>query len=470
MSAAIKPYGIHWFRRDLRLEGNGALEWNVARHEGRVLGLFCFDRVFLARPDFSPARFAFFLRTLQALRADLRRAGGDLLCLDRGPDEAFARLLRDLGARGPAAVSFCRDYEPFALDRDARLQELLERKHGLLVQTERDHLLIEPPELLKPDRKSPYYQVFTPFRNRWLKLAHEPDFASRWDRSWRVPKLRLRWSEVLPTAHGLDVLDRYVKNVRCEIPLPEAGHAAAFARLSEFRKKLGAYGKQRDFPAVAGTSQLSIYFKNGSLTVPEAICRLDLDPKPAKNPDRFLTELIWREFYYHLLAHFPRVESEAFVRRYNKIRWSDNERWFRAWCEGRTGFPIVDAGMRQLNQTGWMHNRVRMIVASFLVKDLHINWQWGERYFMQKLLDGDLAPNNGGWQWAASTGSDPVPYFRVFNPTLQSRKFDPSGEYIRRWVPELSGLDKREIHEPRHPIVDHAAQKEKAIAMFRHFR
>jgi deoxyribodipyrimidine photo-lyase len=473
----LKPYGLHWFRRDLRLEGNRGLEWNLKRHDGRVLGLFCFDRKFLAREDFSPDRFAFFLKTLAALRDEIRARGGDLLCLDVGPDDGFATLLQKLGpAHAPGAVSFNRDYEPFALDRDARISAWLEGRHGLLVHTERDHLLIEPSELRKPDPKSPYYQVFTPFKKKWLKLVAEDEFAARWHRDWKPARAKLTWPEVLAHASSArgtdihDVLDRYLESSlrAATVPIPEAGHAAALRSLEAFAGgRLRHYDRARDLPAMPGTSQLSIFFKNGSLTVPETISRLELIGDRGPKAGQYLVELVWREFYYHLLAHFPRVETESFNRKYARLKWSDNEKWFGAWCEGRTGYPIVDAGMRQLNQTGWMHNRVRMIVASFLVKDLHLNWQWGERYFMRKLLDGDLAPNNGGWQWAASTGADPVPYFRVFNPTLQGKRFDRDGEYIRRWVPELAGLSRDEIHEPRDPIVDHATQKTKAIAMFK---
>jgi deoxyribodipyrimidine photo-lyase len=233
---------------------------------------------------------------------------------------------------------------------------------------------------------------------------------------------------------------------------------------------LGQYDEARDIPGIPGTSQMSIFLKNGSITVAQIIAACKL------TDGKYLNELIWREFYYHILAHRPDVETSAFHEKYNKLQWQNKESYFNAWQEGKTGYPIVDAGMRQLQETGWMHNRVRMIVASFLTKDLLIDYRWGENHFMKLLLDGDLAPNNGGWQWAASTGCDPQPYFRIFNPVLQSQRYDPDGDYIRRYVPELKDFDSKEIHEPwnsskksTYPkrIVIHAEQKEKALQLFK---
>jgi deoxyribodipyrimidine photo-lyase len=213
-----------------------------------------------------------------------------------------------------------------------------------------------------------------------------------------------------------------------------------------------------------------MFFKNGSLTPAQVIAHLGLETTPLKSdrgPTKFLKEIVWREFYYSILWHRPDVEKTAFLPHYADLAWENRKDWFEAWKEGRTGYPIVDAGMRQLKSTGWMHNRVRMIVASFLTKDLLIDWRWGENHFMKELLDGDLAPNNGGWQWAASTGCDPQPYFRIFNPELQSRRFDPDGTYIRAHVPELANLSADEIHLPRSPMIDHQAQKAKALALFK---
>ncbi len=260
-----------------------------------------------------------------------------------------------------------------------------------------------------------------------------------------------------------DRLDAVSAGIQARVPTPKAGSLAAWGALESFRRRLADYGDARDIPSTNGTSHFSIYFKNGSLTVAQVIAALGLKAfarGAGGGPAKFLSELIWREFYYCILFHFPRVETTAFLEKYADLKWENREDWFAAWCEGRTGFPIVDAGMRQLNTTGWMHNRVRMIVASFLTKDLLIDWKWGEKYFMERLLDGDLAPNNGGWQWAASTGCDPQPYFRIFNPHLQEKKFDPKGEYVLRYLPEVDS-----DRYPR-PIVDHAVQREKALALY----
>jgi deoxyribodipyrimidine photo-lyase len=271
------------------------------------------------------------------------------------------------------------------------------------------------------------------------------------------PSFSLDWRKLgAPLPDRLDAyLARYPHPRDSVVP----GLEAALAELREFgRERMDAYAHARDLPAVRGTSRLSVYFKNGSLTVPQAIAALEL---PGKHGEKFMSELVWREFYYHILWNLPEAETQAIIPQYRDIPWENDPRLFDAWKEGMTGFPLVDAGMRELRATGWMHNRVRMVVASFLTKDLHVDWRWGERYFMNELLDGDLAPNNGGWQWAASTGCDAQPYFRIFNPTLQAQRFDPDQEYIRRWVPELdtSAYPK--------PIVDHSARAKTAVAMYK---
>lgn len=489
-----EPYGVHWFRRDLRVAGNPGLRWSWQEHKGRVLGLFCFDAKFLARPDFSADRFAFFLATLEKLRDELRAAGGDLLVLDRAPGEAFPLLwqaLADAGGARPATVSFNRDYEPFARERDERVTALL-HEGGVAVHTECDHLLIEPEELRKDEgtaKDQPrYYQVYSAFARRWFELLDTPRVRGR----LQAQKQGLQYLEALaagPDAHrGLfaltwkalfgkasppdDHLRRFVEETspRVRVPLPDAGALAARARLAAFRKHLSAYKTERDRPGTDGTSRLSIYFKNGSLTTAQVIAALNLQSAEfgeGTGKSIYLRELAWREFYYHVLWHRPDVEQRAFLPQFRDLAWENRQDWFEAWKAGRTGYPIVDAGMRQLAETGWMHNRVRMIVASFLTKDLLIDWRWGERHFMERLLDGDLAPNNGGWQWAASTGCDPQPYFRIFNPTLQGKRFDPDGAYVRQFLPERRADDARALHEPRQPIIDHAKQKPKALALYK---
>jgi len=492
-----KPYAIHWFRRDLRLQHNTILNEKIKAYGGRVLGFFCFDPVFLGRPDFSVNRFSFFLNTLADLKKSMQAAGGDLLVLDEGPEKSFTRLLTHCKKHSiplPAAVSWNRDYEPFARARDERITSLLKNEFGISCFTSRDHLIIEPHEIEVGSTKS-FYKVYTPFKNKWQECLISPDMRLRIptsdiNESTSPCRLNMQWKDLFSKSEPFtDQLERYQKDTlkKVSVPIPAAGVQAAQNSLQEFLENgIDAYDVGRDFPDRPGTSKLSIYLKNGSLTTAQILGHLvqkaggfkQLLTK-SKNPtptQKYLSELIWREFYYHILYHRPEVEKTAFNPKYKDIEWENNEEHFQAWCDGLTGFPMVDAGMRQLKETGWMHNRVRMIVASFLTKDLLIDWRWGEQYFMKTLLDGDLAPNNGGWQWAASTGCDPQPYFRIFNPTLQGKRFDPEGNYIRKYLPELKDVEDRYIHEPwlsskkrtyPAPIVDHRQQSLKAIALFR---
>ena len=482
----MKSYGIHWFRRDLRIKGNLGLEWSFKRHQGRVLGVFCFDSNFLSREDFSVNRFAFFMDSLESLKRELQARGGDLKVIDCMPGRAFDQLFRLLQQNQiplPSTVSWCRDYEPFARQRDHQMESLLTQKWGVHVQTERDHLLLEPWEVTKDSapQESAFYQVYTPFSKRWFQAFHSPVIQERLKSQNQAlagtTPFSLTWKELLGASlheHSIlrDALGemKQKNNARVSIPIPKAGHAEGLEVLHRFQERLNSYSTDRDLPAVEGTSRLSMFLKNGSLSVSQIIEALKLQSTAFKSESgqtRFLKELVWREFYYSILYHCPRVEHEAFIQKYNSIPWENREEYFEAWKEGKTGYPIVDAGMRQLKETGWMHNRVRMIVASFLTKDLLVSWQWGENYFMKTLLDGDLAPNNGGWQWAASTGCDPQPYFRIFNPVLQGKKFDPQGQYVRRWLPELKNVSDRYIHEPKDPIVLHESRRIKALALYK---
>lgn len=493
-----EPWGIHWFRRDLRLPGNPALGWNWKQTRGRALGIFCFDPMFLSRPDFSVDRFGFFLKTLADLKTQLVAAGGDLLVLDQGPREAFPKLfecLRNSRVDPPRWISWNRDYEPFARERDAWIEAYLEKNQATEVHTERDHLIIEPSELinessLKSSKHRAFYSVYSPFSRKWLEIFKAQDLRVRITEQRKAmdgpsPAFKLTWQQLFPRGQAPeDSLDDYLHDVlkRTRVPLPDAGHSAALKRLREFSRSLTPYHEQRDFPDRDATSGMSLYLKNGSITTSQILAELDL-PRSSDEPvlgktgrTKFLQELLWREFYYHILWHCPWVERESFLRVYRDLPWENNEAWFEAWKQGQTGYPIVDAGMRELAHTGRMHNRVRMIVASFLTKDLLIDWRWGERYFMERLLDGDLASNNGGWQWAASTGCDPQPYFRIFNPELQSKKFDPQGRYIKKWIPELSRLSGSSVHRPSplesggrypSPLVDHSEQRKRALALYK---
>jgi deoxyribodipyrimidine photo-lyase len=498
-------WGIHWFRRDLRIAGNSALQWSWKRNQGKVVGLFCFDSKFLSRSDFSHNRFAFFLETLFKLKDELLLAGSDLWVVDSQPQEAFPKIradLKEMGASSFCSVSFNRDYEPFARKRDKNVTALLQEVLGVEVHTDRDHLLLEPWEVLKSEGESSnFYQIYSPYAKKWFEKLKSGEISRRLneqkaglrylDQGLGHPSeekiFSLKWRDIWKNQKPSyeDSLELFKTNnqKKVTVDLPLSGSFNAYRKLNDFKGKLDPYGEKRDFPGIEGTSKLSIYFKNGSLTVSQVIAVLGLNHLEYKSDagaTKYLKELVWREFYYSILYNKPEVESNSFLEKYKELKWENNEELFEAWKQGLTGFPIVDAGMRQLKQEGWMHNRVRMIVASFLTKDLLIDWRWGENHFMKELLDGDLAPNNGGWQWAASTGCDPQPYFRIFNPELQSLKFDPNGDYIGKYVPELAGLNPQQLHAPHKlgpgflkkikypaPIVDHAQRKLKAVELFK---
>lgn len=473
--SSTKDFGIHWFRRDLRIAGNENLRHNWKRHQGRVLGLFCFDAAFLGREDFSSVRFSFFLKTLKQLQHEMRSQGGDLLVIDEAPEKVLSVLAEKLK---PSLITWGKDYEPYARKRDEKVSQLLQAR-GIATYSGRDHLLFEPHEILKDDGS--FYQVYSPYFKKWSAAFYSEEGQKRLEAQSRIAGyyerlesqslekiFSIKWSE-FPNLEFRDALAQYEKKYDSPgIVLPPAGFGAGWSRLMEFKPRLNRYGTDRDIPSVDGTSQLSVYLKNGSLVSSQVLHTL------GNRSPQFLKEIAWREFYYSIMFHRPECEKHTFLPQYEDLAWENNREWFDRWCAGETGFPIVDAGMRQLNTTGWMHNRVRMIVASFLTKDLLIDWRWGENYFMKKLLDGDLAPNNGGWQWAASTGCDPQPYFRIFNPWLQAAKFDPDAEYIKTYLPELSEISAKAIHSPdgdrghRYPppIVDHAQQKVRALRLF----
>lgn len=492
-----KTYGLHWFRRDLRIAGNENLRLNWKRNQGAVVGIFCFDSSFLKRSDFSHNRFAFFLKTIKELKQELQLQGGDLLVVDEQPHLAFPKIFEYLkkNKQGlPSCISYGRDYEPFARLRDEKMAHIF-HSSGLEIINERDHLLLEPWEVTKEDAS--FYQVYSPFARRWFEklgtaeiqgrlqqYKNTESYFKRLQNQHTEQVFKLKWGELATTPDFpyVDSLDLFEKenNKNVTITIPEAGFSTAFKRLTRFSKNLNEYKTQRDIPSLDATSQMSVFLKNGSITSSQILSALKLsDQADFKNADgrtQYLKEIVWREFYYAILYYRPNVEEKSFLPQYENLKWSNQKEWFERWCAGETGFPIVDAGMRQLMQTGWMHNRVRMIVASFLVKDLLIDWRWGENYFMKTLLDGDLAPNNGGWQWAASTGCDPQPYFRIFNPWLQGAKFDPDASYIKHFVPELKNVSAELIHDPDSgrksadyplPMVDHAQQKEKALALFK---
>ena len=479
MSSNDQPWGIHWFRRDLRVIGNLALMENHRRTGGRTLGLFCFDSSFLSRDDFSHNRFAFFLETLKVLRKDLKSLGGDLLVVDCLPQKAFPQLIEH--ARGqkhgaPQIVTFGRDYEPFARRRDDEITTLLQ-KHDVEVFNDRDHLLFEPHEVLKDD--GAFYRVYSPWARKWFDKLSSAEGKKRLAASLEPidGKFHLKWSDRTPPLD--DRLDDFTakngKHVR--VPIPDAGHAAALSVLDDFKTKIAQYHQDRDVPARLATAGISMYLKNGSVTLAQIFKYLKLDHKRPPGPQKFAQELAWREFFYNVLFHRPEVEGNAFNPKYRDVEWPGDEDRFRLWCEGKTGVPIVDAGMRQLATDGWITNRMRIITATFLIKDLEIDWRKGELHFMHLLLDGDTANNNGNWQWCASTGAEAQPYFRILNPWTQGERFDPTGDYIRQHVPELKDAPAKTLHDVAAdrtgyggypaPIVDHAVQRPRAIALFK---
>ncbi len=463
---------IHWFRRDLRLDDNTAL---LAAYDGatEVVPVFIFDRAILSRPDTGPVRVKFLLDALAALDANLRARGGALILRAGLPEEELARLVAETGAK---AVYYNRDVEPFALARDARVAERLRETCAVRGFEDGD---LHPPDSIKT-KGGTVYTVFTPYKRTALAIpVPKPRSAPE---AFRVPAGLA--SNPLPTLAEL--------GHATEVQIPPGGEGPARERLEGFvRRHLADYDRERDLPAKTGTSGLSPYLRFGCLSPRRAFHAAEdatagLTGPARAGADVWISELLWRDFYRQILFHFSYVENGSFKKSYDELAWERNDDLFEAWKAGRTGFPIVDAGMRQLATTGWMHNRVRMIVASFLTKDLLIDWRRGERHFMETLVDGDLAANNGGWQWAASTGTDAQPYFRIFNPVSQGQKFDPTGAYVKKYVPELASVPEKWIHEPwnlpleyrkpfrcvlgtdyPYPVVDHARQREKALALFK---
>lgn len=460
---------LFWHRRDLRITDNVGLA-AARQRSAKVVGVFCLDPQILTRDDIAPARVTYMLGCLAQLQQSYQEAGSQLLILHDEPSQAIPALASTLQAE---AVFWNWDVEPYAHQRDRRVKGALQEK-SITVCNYWDQLLHAPGEILTKSSGDPY-SVYTPFWKNWVgqgKAEPLPKLENAEGLDSREQSLAQEVGATkLPTAKDLG----YV----WENPLLLApGETAAQERLEQFcHSALAEYGEQRNFPAIDGTSQLSAALKFGALGIRSVwqaareAYHFSRSDETRQNIQTWQQELAWREFYQHALYFFPELAQGPYRQQFQKFPWEDNQEHFQAWCAGKTGYPIVDAAMRQLNETGWMHNRCRMIVASFLTKDLIINWQWGEKYFMQKLYDGDLAANNGGWQWSASSGMDPKP-LRIFNPASQAQKYDPEGEYIRQWLPEISSLDTqylvtgkisaqdREMCGYPQPIVDHKKQQQ----------
>jgi deoxyribodipyrimidine photo-lyase len=459
---------LFWHRRDLRIADNTGLA-AARERSAKVVGVFCLDPNILERDDVAPARVTYMLGSLQALQTRYQQAGSQLLILHNNPVEAIPALATALNAK---AVFWNWDVEPYSQTRDRTIIASLQEK-GIQVLNQNWDQLLHSPEEIFSGSKSPY-TVYSPFWKNWSS------------------KPKANPAATLANVEGLTETEQEIARQAGAIPLPSAkdlgfiwdgelvlppGEAAAAEKLEKFiDSAIEEYEEQRNFPGVDGTSQLSAALKFGVIgvrTVWQAtIAALENSRSDEVNHSirAWQQELAWREFYQHAMYHFPELADGAYRDAFKNFPWQNNEAHFQAWCEGRTGYPIVDAAMRQLNAIGWMHNRCRMIVASFLTKDLIINPQLGEKYFMQKLFDGDLSANNGGWQWSASSGMDPKP-LRIFNPASQAQKFDPEAEYIRTWIPELRYVDTEylisgkipplELHGTGYPapIVDHKKQQ-----------
>ena len=427
-----KKAAIFWFRRDLRLDDNAGL-YHALRSGSPVLSLFIFDEVILGRlENKADRRVEFIHKALGHMQEELKQWGSSLEIHHGFPLDIFRQLVIKYEITG---VFTNTDYEPYATQRDADVKKLL-TGNGIPFHGYKDQVIFEKGEVLKDDGKP--YTIFTPYSRKWR--AKLDDFYLS---SYPVKKY---WSNFLQQrAEAIPSL--------ASLGFKKTGEAFPPASVGiELIKK---YDKQRDYPGITGTSRMGVHLRFGTVSI-----RM-LARKALELNDIYLNELIWREFYQMILWFFPAVgKGRSFKPAYDDIKWRNNEQEFEKWCTGQTGYPIVDAGMRELNATGFMHNRVRMITASFLAKHLLIDWRWGEAYFAEKLLDFDLASNNGGWQWAAGSGCDAAPYFRVFNPTLQTKRFDPDLSYIRKWVPEWETLS----YPP--PMVIHEEARKRALAVY----
>lgn len=439
-----------WFRRDLRIDDHAALHYAL-KHSRQVWCAFVFDRdilePLLERGLQQDRRVEFILRSLAPLDAALRASGGGLIVLHDSASRAVPGLARDLDVQ---AVFANHDYEPAAVARDAEVRDALASEARLLF-TFKDQVVFERDEILNGQGKP--FAVFTPYKNAWLRELRPFDL-----RPYPVaPYLPALAAPPAVLDRGMPTLETlgFAPTNLPELAIP-IGSEGAHELFDDFLTRIEDYQRRRDFPALRGPSYLSVHLRFGTIsirTLARAAHTVVLHGRAAASgAATWLSELIWRDFYFMVLHHHPRVAAgKSFHPAYDAIRWEQGEvaeDYFRAWCEGRTGYPLVDAAMLQLNQTGYMHNRLRMVTASFLSKDLGIDWRRGEQYFADRLNDYDLAANNGGWQWAASSGCDAQPYFRIFNPVTQSQKFDPDGRFIRRYLPQLGALPDRYLHAP----------------------
>lgn len=466
-----------WLRRDLRDDDHAAFYHALKRHP-QVYVTFVFDTGILDRlEDKHDRRVEFIWESVRELKQALQTAGSDVIVRHGCALQEIPALATELNV---SAIYANKDYEPVAIARDAAVGKQL-ASEGKTLHLFKDQVLFEQDELVTQTGKP--YGVFTPY-----KRAHLAKLNDFYLQAYPVKKYFSALAPVSPQPMpALEALGFFRTNLKA-LPLPP-GMSGAQALLADFLTRIDAYHEARDYPAVHGVSYLSVHLRFGTVSIRQlARAAWQLAMAGNEGAATWLSELIWRDFYFQVCYHRPdlQLEGKAYRLEYDALPFPHNDDWFSAWCKGETGFPIVDAAMRQLNGTGYMHNRLRMVAASFLVKDLLIDWRRGERYFAEKLIDFDFSANNGGWQWAASTGCDAQPYFRIFNPWSQSEKFDPKGQFIRQYIPELSDLDHGQIHDPWAaitegkvlsgrgsgpdyplPIVDHAAQRQEALALYK---
>jgi deoxyribodipyrimidine photo-lyase len=467
-----------WFRRDLRNFDHAAL-YHALRAHSRVFCAFVFDTAILDALPRADRRVEFIRESLVELDATLRAMGGALIVRHGLAEAEIPQLAAELGV---AAVFTNHDYEPDAITRDARVAATL-LAQGRALHPFKDQVIFEREEVLTQTGKP--FGVFTPYKNAWLKKLNDFYLAS-----YPVDRYAGHLASS-PLAQGVPTLAElgFEATNLPTLKLP-TGMSGGASLLDDFLERIDDYKAARDFPAVKGVSYLSTHLRFGTVSI-RSLARAAWQRTQGLGSEgaaTWLSELVWRDFYHQILFHHPHVVSHAWKAEYDAIEWDTGaqaDALFAAWCEARTGYPIVDAAMRQLNQTGYMHNRLRMVVASFLTKDLGIHWLRGERYFAEHLNDYDLAANNGGWQWAASTGCDAQPYFRIFNPVSQSERFDAQGKFIRRYLPELARVPDKFIHAPWTmgalalqacapdyplPVVDHAVARETTLARFKRVR
>lgn len=475
--------GLVWFRRDLRVGDNAALGTALARCE-EVQCVFVFDRNILDSLPRRDRRVEFIQGSVVALDAALRELAGEkdagLIVLHAAPEEAIPALASELQVD---AVFTARDYEPYARQRDDTVRETLGRT-GITLVSVKDQVIFEEREVLTQSGKP--YGVFSPYMRNWLALL-EQKLPIPYDTGPDARALGKRPSRYAGPLPGLEALGFEPSNLR-SLGI-EPGEAGAAALLNDFIGRLDRYDESRNYPSIKGPSYMGVHLRFGTVSIRKLVLLARQQKmQGSTGAATWLGELVWRDFYFQILANFPQVSAGAFKPDYDAIVWETGalaQERFEAWCAGRTGYPIVDAAMAQLNRTGYMHNRLRMVAGSFLVKHLGIDWRWGERYFAEKLNDFDLAANNGGWQWVSSSGCDAQPYFRIFNPVTQSEKFDADGKFIRRYLPQLSKLDAKSIHAPwaakplvlasagvtlgvdyPFPVVDHAEARAATLARY----